>query len=67
MNEFTVEISDNNTHNSQFQSGVYISNGERIVEESDSGVNSMNYIWDIDIETEWDAVRDPTEHEIDHD
>jgi len=27
-NEFTLEISDNNTNNSQFQSGVYIDNGQ---------------------------------------
>lgn len=66
MNEFTVEISDNNTNNSQFQSGVYISNGERIVEESESGINSMNYIWDLSDE-EWNALRDPTEAELDHD
>ena len=67
MNEFTVEISDNNTSNSQFQSGVYISNNERIIEENDSGINSMNYIWDIDMDTEWNAMRDPTEREIEHD
>jgi hypothetical protein len=67
MNEFTVEISDNNTNNSQFQSGVYISNNERIIEENDSGINSMNYIWDIDMDTEWNAMRDPTEREIEHD
>lgn len=67
MNEFTVEISDNNTSNSQFQSGVYVSNNERIIEESDSGINSMNYIWDIDMDTEWNAMRDPTEREIEHD
>lgn len=67
MNEFTVEISDNNTHNSQFQSGVYMNNGVRTVEESDSGINAMNYIWDIDAATEWNAQRDPTEFELDHD
>ena len=27
MNEFTIEISDNNTNNSQFQTGVYMVNG----------------------------------------
>lgn len=67
MNEFTVEISDNNTSNSQFQSGVYISNNERIIEESDSGINPTNYIWDINMDTEWNAMRDPTEREIEHD
>ena len=32
MNEFTLEISDNNTNNSQFQSGVYMKNGVRTIE-----------------------------------
>lgn len=63
MNEFTVEISDNNTANSQFQSGVYMNNGVRTVETSDSGINSMNYIWGI-TDQEWNAMRDPTEDEL---
>jgi hypothetical protein len=32
MNEFTLEISDNNTNNSQFQSGVYMKNGVRTIQ-----------------------------------
>jgi len=33
INEFTLEISDNNTNNSQFQTGVYMLNGEEVLEE----------------------------------
>lgn len=32
MNEFTIEISDNNTNNSQFQTGVYMLNGQETLE-----------------------------------
>lgn len=32
INEFTLEISDNNTNNSQFQTGVYMKNGVRTIE-----------------------------------
>ena len=33
MNEFTIEISDNNTNNSQFQTGVYMVNGVPTLEQ----------------------------------
>ena len=33
MNEFTIEISDNNTNNSQFQTGVYMLNGQEKLED----------------------------------
>ena len=32
INEFALEISDNNTNNSQFQTGVYLKNGVRTIE-----------------------------------
>ena len=35
MNEFTLEISDNNTNNAQFQSGVYWANYYRLVDSPD--------------------------------
>lgn len=79
MNEFTLEISDNNTNNSQFQSGVYMKNGERTIEaytleqdmddgkivegsftanssESDITVETTDYLYPIDKETEWEAL-----------
>ena len=63
MNEFTIEISDNNTNNSQFQSGVYEDNDVRTVETADSAINSVGYLYPI-TESEWSAVREPTAQEI---
>lgn len=50
-NEFTIEISDNTKNNATFQSGVYMENGQRKVEEiGDTGVHQ--YIYPI-TEAEW--------------
>ena len=58
MNEFTIEISDNNTNNSQFQSGVFMDGNTRTVETSaiaeSTTINSMEYIFPITPE-EWNA------------
>lgn len=63
MNEFTLENSDNNTKNGQFQSGVYMDGSTRVVERNESGSNPMQFIWDLSDE-EWNATREPTEEEI---
>ena len=63
MNEFTLEISDNNTKNSQFQSGLYKVNGVDTVEQADSGTNTMNYLWGLSDE-QWNATRSPNEDEL---
>ena len=63
MNEFTLENSDNNTKNGQFQSGVYMDGNTRVVERNESGSNPMQFIWGLSDE-EWNATREPTEEEI---
>ena len=63
MNEFTLEISDNNTKNSQFQSGLYKVNDVDTVEQADSGTNSMNYLWGLTDE-QWNATRSPNADEL---
>ena len=63
MNEFTLEISDNNTKNSQFQSGLYKVNGVDTVEQADSGTNSMNYLWGL-TDAQWNATRSPNADEL---
>ena len=63
MNEFTLENSDNNTKNGQFQSGVYMDGNTRVVERNESGSNTMQFIWGLSDE-EWNATREPTAEEI---
>lgn len=53
MNEFTIEISDNTENNSTFQTGVYLENGNRVIESvSDKGIHE--YIYPITA-AEWNA------------
>lgn len=64
MNEFTVENSDNNTKNGQFQSGVYMDGQTRTIEVAESGSNPMQFIWGLS-DQEWNATRAATQEEID--
>ena len=63
MNEFTLENSDNNTKNGQFQSGVYMDGNTRVIERNESGNNPIQFIWGLSDE-EWNATREPTAEEI---
>ena len=65
MNEFTIEISDNNTANSQFQSGVFLSDPtddstatvetQAMADDPNIDQDPMKYIYPITSE-QWNAV-----------
>ena len=44
MNEFTIEVSDNNKNNATFQTGVYLENGETKIETAETaGIHQFIY------------------------
>lgn len=54
MNEFTLEISDNTLNNSTFQSGVYIENGQRVI-ENEKDIGTHTYVYPI-LPSEWNET-----------
>lgn len=47
MNEFTIEVSDNNKNNVTFQTGVYLVNGEETIETAETA-GIYDYVYPID-------------------
>ena len=73
MNEFTIEISDNNTANSQFQSGVFLSDTtdptsrtvetQAMADDPNIDQDPMKYVYAIS-DAQWNASREPTAQEL---